>query len=97
MSEYLDKTGLTHFWSKVKSALSNFYTKQETANLIASNFATISTTIADGSSSSQATRALIGGDHQTEIIPSNGYYISAVTVTMGGVDITASVFTGTEV
>lgn len=97
MSEYLDKTGLTYFWSKVKSALSDFYTKQETANLIASNIATVSTAITDGSSSSQVTRVLVGGEYQTVVTPSDGYYISAVTVTMGGVDITASVFTGTEV
>jgi hypothetical protein len=34
--------------------------------------------------------------YETEITPDLGYLISGVTVTMGGVDITGNVFTGTE-
>lgn len=82
-------------WKEIDT--SNFYTKQETDDLIAANFADISTTITNGQSSSQATKALIGGEHKTTITPAEGYYISGVTVTMGGEDVTSQVFTGTEV
>lgn len=87
--------GTWNAWKEIDT--SNFYTKQETADLIATNFATISTSITNGESSSQVTKALIGGEYKTTITPAEGYYISGVTVTMNGEDVTSQVFTGTEV
>lgn len=87
--------GTWNAWKEIDT--SNFYTKTETTDLIAANFATISRNITNGESSSQATKALIGGEHKTTITPDAGYYISGITVTMGGEDVTSQVFTGTEV
>lgn len=92
------RTQINGTWSAWKEIdTSNFYTKQETSDLIAANFATISRNITNGKSSSEATKVLIGGDHKTTITPAEGYYISGVTVTMNGEDVTSQVFTGTEV
>lgn len=81
-------------WSNwIEIDTSAFYTKQETDDLIASNFADITGSIQNGSMS-QATKALIGSEFKTDIAPDDGYYISAITVTMNNVDITNQVFKG---
>ena len=85
-------------WSAwVEIDTSKFYTIQETDAAIAANFASVSKSISNGTIKSGATKALIGDEYKTDITPAEGYYISAVTVTMGGVDITSQVFDGVNV
>ena len=82
-------------WSAwVEIDTSKFYTMQETDDAIAANFASISKSISNGTISSGATKKLIGDEFKTDITPAEGYYISAITVTMDGVDITDQVFEG---
>ena len=58
--------------------------------------ANVSKTVTNGTASG-GIKALKGGEYVSNIKADDGYYISAVTVTMGGVDITSSVFSGTDV
>ena len=44
--------------------------------------------------SNSATKVLGGNSYYAELTPDSGYQISSVTVTMGGIDITDSVFSG---
>ena len=82
-------------WSNwVEIDTSKFYTMQETDAAIATNFASVSKSISNGTISSGATKKLIGDEFKTDITPDEGYYISAITVTMDGVDITDQVFDG---
>ena len=56
--------------------------------------------LTDVSSSADETKVIDGNSFFTELIPDDGYVISSITVTMGGVDITNQVFkpgTGTKV
>lgn len=46
------------------------------------------------SSASTKTKVLHGSSYYQKIVPDDGYLISSVTVTMGGVDITSQVFSG---
>lgn len=82
-------------WSNwVEIDTSKFYTMQETDAAIAANFASISKSISNGTISSGATKKLIGDEFKTDITPAEGYYISAITITMDGVDVTDQVFEG---
>lgn len=82
-------------WSAwVEIDTSKFYTIQETDAAIAANFASVSKSISNGTISSGATKKLIGDEYKADITPDSGYYISAVTVTVDGVDVTDQVFEG---
>lgn len=75
MAEYLNKTGLAYYHSKI--------------------IASVSKTVSNGTVSG-GTKVLKGGEYVATIKANDGYYISAVTVTMGGLDITSQVFEGSE-
>lgn len=77
--------------------MAQYLSKEGLAYLYGKLFSSVSISVANGSSSSGATRVLNGGDFRTDITPEDGYYISSVTVTMDGVDITSQVFEGVEV
>jgi hypothetical protein len=82
-------------WSKwVEIDTSAFYTKAETDDAIAANFASVSKSISNGSISSGAVKKLIGDEYKADVSAADGYYISAITVTMNGVDVTDQVFEG---
>lgn len=98
MANFLDlTTGLPALWAKIKALVptktsdltndSEFITDDDI-------LVTVTKTVANGEITSGATKVLIGDEYKTEIIPNDGYYISEVIVTMGGVDITESVFSG---
>lgn len=84
MAKYLDQSGLSYFYQKLKAEFN-------------ANFASVSSSISNGTIKCGATRKLIGDEYKTDITPADGYYISAITVTMNGVDITDQVFTGVPV
>lgn len=89
------RTQINGTWSNwVEIDTSAFYTKAETSDLIASNFASVSKSISNGTISSGAVKKLIGDEYKADVTPESGYYISAITVTMDGVDITDQVFEG---
>ena len=89
------RTQINGTWSNwVEIDTSAFYTKAETSDLIASNFASVSKSISNGTISSGAVKKLIGDEYKADVTPESGYYISAITVTMNGVDITDQVFDG---
>ena len=81
MAKYLDQSGLSYFYQKLKAEFN-------------ANFASVSSSITNGTISSGATKKLIGDEYKTDITPAEGYYISEITVTMNGVDITSQVFDG---
>ena len=81
MAKYLDQSGLSYFYQKLKAEFN-------------ANFASVSSSISNGTISSGATKKLIGDEYKADITPDSGYYISAITVTMNGVDITSQVFEG---
>lgn len=72
------------------------------ASTVVENLATAISSIADSvtenytnvSSASAKTKVLHGSSFYQKIVPDDGYLISSVTVTMGGVDITSQVFSG---
>ena len=85
-------------WSNwVEIDTSKFYTIQETDAAIAANFASVTGSISNGTISSGATKKLIGDEFKTDVSAAAGYYISAITVTVDGVDVTDQVFTGVPV
>lgn len=85
-------------WSAwVEIDTSKFYTIQETDAAIAANFVSVTKSISNGTISSGAAKILIGDEYKSDVIPASGYYISAITVTVGGVDVTDQVFHGVNV
>lgn len=72
------------------------------ASTVVGNLASAISSIADSvtenytnvSSASAKTKVLHGSSFYQKIVPDDGYLISSVTVTMGGVDITSQVFSG---
>ena len=84
MAKYLDQSGLSYFYQKLKAEFN-------------ANFASVSSSISNGTISSGATKKLIGDEYKTEVTPAEGYYISAITVTMDGIDITDQVFEGVDI
>ena len=81
MAKYLDQSGLSYFYQKLKAEFN-------------ANFASVSGSITNGTIKCGATRKLIGDEYKTDIVPAEGYYISAITVTVDGVDVTDQVFEG---
>ena len=59
---------------------------------VSGGFKTVTQTLTNISSSADDTRVEAGNSFYTELTPADGYYISSITVTMGGVDITDQVF-----
>ena len=53
---------------------------------------TITKNLTSVTSSADDTKVIAGNSFFTELTPASGYYISSITVTMGGVDITEQVF-----
>lgn len=62
----------------------------------AATIASVSKSISNGTASG-GTKALMGGEYVSKVTPDDGYYISAITVTIDGTDITSQVFEGVEV
>lgn len=64
------------------------------ASAIASCADSVTETYTNVSSAAPKTKVLHGSSFYQKIVPDDGYLISSVTVTMGGVDITSQVFSG---
>lgn len=63
-----------------------------TSTFYEADFKTVTQTLTSVTSSNDDTRVENGASFFTELTPASGYYISSITVTMGGVDITDQVF-----
>lgn len=70
------------------------YKPSEFADAINSivDYATVTQTLTGASSSSSKTKVVKGESFTADITPDSGYRITAITVTMGGTDITGQVF-----
>lgn len=62
------------------------------SELLGSNLVSVTQSLTNVTSSTNATEAVSGESFFCELTPASGYYISSITVTMGGVDITDQVF-----
>ena len=88
MPEYLDKDGLEYLWGKIKAS---FYTKSEIEEILSLLLANVTTELICLTSDAPS-RVVLGESLTVTLTAGTGQSITAVTVTMGGTDITSSVY-----
>lgn len=97
MADYLNSSGLSSLWAKIKGIIPTKTSDLTNDSEFITNddiIANITKTTSNAEITSGVNKVLKGDSYTTNIVPDIGYHISEVIVTMNGVDITESVFSG---